>query len=253
MYIPFRIRLLHNFGRSSFIIGFLFALIGVAFIAFFGSILNWKLLLAEEEDFSRTEAIISEIQETRYSVNDNFLFEYYYTYSFDNESLYSGSFLEYEGAYYHEQKIKIEYLSNSPAISRFSGKDRRNFDQTMFLAGIGGSLIGFFFLVPSIRKTRKERKILITGRPARGKLIHAEPTNLSVNEQTVYKLIFEYSTGNNKSQQFSTRSHLIRNLSEEHFQTLIYDPGKPDSAVVIDTLPGPVARYVTQNIDPSLN
>lgn len=245
--------MLHNFGRSSFNIGFLFALIGLIFVAYFSSILNWKLLFADEEDFSRANAIITEIQPTKYSVNDNFLFEYYYSYSLDEIKENTGSFLEYEGVYRMDQSIQVEYLSNSPEISRFSGKDRRNFDKIMFLAGVGGSLIGIIFLVPSIRKTRKERKILIAGRPARGKLIHAEPTNLSINEQTVYKLIFEYSTGNNKSQQFSTRSHLIRNLSEEHFQTLVYDPRQPESAVIIDTLPGPVARYVTEKIDPAMN
>jgi len=209
--------------------------------------------MADDEDFSAATAVITQIQPTQYSVNDNFLFEYYYEYSFDETRQNSGSFLEYEGVYQNDQEIQIEYLTASPDKSRFSGKDRRNFDQIMLLAGTGMCIIGFFFLVPSIRKTRKERKILLAGTPARGKLIHAEPTNMSINEQTVFKLTFEYSTGRNKSQQFSTRSHMIRNLSEEHFETLVFDPGQPESAIIIDTLPGPVARYVTEKIDPSLN
>lgn len=249
MFIPLRIRLLHNFGRSSFNIGFLFTVIGLAFIVYFSFQINWKILLAGKDDFTPAQAFISGYNETQYSVNDSFLFEYHYVYASGGENVSHGSFLEYAGAYNTGQEIQVEYLNDSPEISRFSGRDRRNFDRIMFLGGIGGLLAGFFFLYPSIRKTRRERKILMAGLPARGTLIQAEPTNLKVNDQTVYKLTYEYSTGRNKSQKFSIRSHMIRNLSEEHSESLVYDPRKPSSAVIVDTLPGPVARYVAQKID----
>lgn len=248
MFIPLRIRLLHNFGRSSFNIGFLFVLISLALVIFFSLRLNWKLLFAGEKDFAPAQAYITGQNETRYSVNDRYLFQYHYEFSADGENLNSGSFLEYADAYQVGQEIMVKYLIGSPEISRFSGKDRRNLDQIMFLGGIGGLLVGFFFLYPSIRKTRRERKILMHGQPALGTLIQAEPTNLKVNEQPVYKLTYEYSTGRNKSQKFSVRSHMIRNLSEEHTESLVYDPRKPSRAVIVDTLPGPVARYVADKL-----
>ena len=43
---------------------------------------------------------------------------------------------------------------------------------------------------------------------------------------------------------------MIRNCSDEHFDNLIYDPGKPSKAVIIDTLPEPVARYITRKLYP---
>jgi hypothetical protein len=251
MFIPLRIRLLHNFGRTSFIIGFLFGIIGLVFVLFFSYKLNWRLLLADKNDFAPAPATITESVETQYTANNVPLYEYHYRYLPDGKTAHYGSFLEYSGTYREGQKIRIEYLVDSPEVSRFTGTDRRNFDQIMFLAGIGLLLAGFFFLYPSIRKTRRERKILIAGLPATGKLIHAEPTNLKVNEQTVYKLTYEYATGPNKSQKFSVRSHMIRNLSEEHVENLVYDPRKPSSAVIIDTLPGPVARYVTRILYPA--
>ncbi len=246
MHIPLRIRLLHNFGRTSFIIGFLFSLIGLVFVVYFSCKLNWKILLAGKHDFLSEEATITRSEETQYLVNDSPLYEYFYLYSVDGNASCSGSFLEFAGVYSPGQEIRIEYLIDAPEISRIAGKDRRNFDQIMFLAGIACLLVGFSFLYPSIRKTRRERKILMAGLPASGKLIHAEPTNLKVNEQPVYKLTYEYSTGKNASQKFSIRSHLIKNFSEEHKENLIYDPRRPSRALVIDTLPGPVARYVTR-------
>ncbi|MCK4748237.1 MAG: DUF3592 domain-containing protein [Bacteroidales bacterium] len=251
MFIPLRIRLLHNFGRSSFNIGFLFTVIGLAFVIYFSFELNWKILLAGKNDLTPAVAYITDYHETQYSINDQFLFEYHYKYSVDSKNSGSGSFLEYPECYETGQEIQIEYLKNSPGVSRISGKDRSNFDQIMFLAGVVGLLAGFFFLYPSCRKTRRERKILMAGMPASGKLIHAEPTNLKVNDQTVYKLIYEYSTGNNKSQKFSVRSHMIRNLSDEHSEKLIYDPRIPSRAVIIDTLPASVARYVNSKFYPA--
>lgn len=248
MFIPLRIRLLHNFGRSSFTIGFLFTLIGLAFVLFFSFQLNWKIILAGKNDLIQSQAYITGFSETPYSVNDNSLSEYRYRYFVEGENPHSGLFLEYAGSYQTGQQIQIEYLKKFPEVSRISGKDRRNYDRIMFFAGVGGLLVGFFFLYPSCRKTRRERKIIMTGLPAKGKLILAEPTNLEVNEQTVYKLTYEYPCGTNKSQKFSVRSHMIRNFSEEHFENLIYDPRKPSRAVIIDTLPGPVARYISSKL-----
>jgi hypothetical protein len=222
-------------------------------VVYFSFRLNWKILLAAENDFTPTIAYITTFNETPYTVNDNPLLEYHYRYSSNGNILNSGSFLEFAEIYKSGQEIQIEYLIDFPEISRISGKDRRNYHQIMFLAGIGGTLAGFFFLYPSIRKTRRERKILMDGLPARGKLIQAEPTDLQVNEQTVYKLTYEYSTGPNKSQQFSVRSHMIRNLSEEHTETVVYDPLKPSSPLIINTLPRSVARYVNQKLDLSYN
>jgi hypothetical protein len=253
MFIPLRIRLLHNFGRTSFITGFLFALIGLVFVVFFSFELNWKILLAGKNDFGPVSARITGSDETQYTVNDNPLYEYHYRYSVNGGDPYEGTFLEFPGVYRTGQSITAEYLLDDPGISRISGKDRRNFDKIMFLAGIGALLTGTFFLYPSIRKTRRERKILMSGLPAQGKLIHAEPTNLTVNEQTVYNLTYEYSTDREKSQKFSIRSHLIRNFSEDHSESIIYDPRKPSRAVIIDTLPGPVAKYVNRIINPTCN
>jgi hypothetical protein len=253
MFVPFRIRILFLFGRTSFIIGFLFTLIGLAFIVYFSMQLNWSILIAGKKDLVATAGFITGFDVTQYIVNESPLYEYRYQYYDDARIPYSGFFLEYAGAYATGQEITIEYLKETPEVSRFTGKDRQNYDQIMFLAGVGGVIMGFLFLFPSYRRTKKERKIIMTGRPARGKLIFAEPTNMRINEQPVYKLTYEYSTSHETIQRFSVRSHLIRNISDDHAEILIYDPGDPSKAVVVDTLPGPVARYILNKLYPSYN
>ena len=253
MFVPFRIHILLLFGRTSFIIGFLFTLIGMVFIVYFSMQLNWSILFAGKKDLVTTSGIITSLNETQYNVNENTLFEYRYRY-FDREQIqYYGFFLEYAKAYEPGQEIRIEYLKETPGVSRFTGKDRQNYDQIMFLAGVGSIIIGFLFLYPSIRRSRKERKIIMAGRPVEGKLVYAEPTNLRVNEQPVYKLTYEYATSHEDIQRFSVRSHLIRNISDDHKEILIYDPRHPSRALVVDTLPGPVARYILSKLYPSYN
>jgi hypothetical protein len=250
MFVPIRIRILLLFGRTSFIIGFLFTLIGIAFIVYFSLQLNWNILFAAKKDLVSTSGTITSLEKTQYNVNEIPLFEYRYRYYDDSRIPYSGFFLEYADSYESGQQITIEYLRDSPEISRFAGKDRQNYDQIMFLAGVGSILVGFLFLYPAYRRTRRERKIIMMGRPVEGKLVYAEPTNLRVNEQPVYKLTYEYNTSRDAVQKFSVRSHLIRNISDEHHEILIYDPGNPSSAVVVDTLPGPVARYILNKLYP---
>jgi hypothetical protein len=251
MFIPYRIRILHLFGRTSFIIGSLFTVIGMAFILYFSMQLNWNILFAGKKDLVPTSGIITSLNETQYIVNEGPLFEYRYRY-FDNSQMqYTGFFLEYANTYEPGQEITIEYLKDSPEVSRFTGKDRQNYDQIMFLAGVGCLILAFLFLYPSCRRTRKESKIIMLGRPAEGKLVYAEPTNMRVNEQPVYKLTYEYITSHENLQRFSVRSHLIRNISDEHKEILIYDPGNPSRAVAVDTLPGPVARYILHKLYPT--
>ncbi len=253
MFVPLRIRILHLFGRTSFIIGFLFTVIGLSFIVYFSTQLNWNILFAGKKDLVATSGFITSLNETQYNVNESPLYEYRYRYYDQSQIPYSGFFLEYANLYEPGQEITIEYLRNSPEVSRFAGKDRQNYEQIMFLAGVGGIIIGLLFLYPSSRRTRRERKIIMLGRPAEGKLVYAEPTNTRINEQPVYKLTYEYHTGRETAQKFSIKSHLIRNISEEQTEILIYDPNNPSRAVVVETLPGPVARYILNKLYPSYN
>ncbi len=247
MVIPLRIRILHLFGRTSFIIGFLFLIMGIACIVFFSLRINWTIYFAGKKNLVTTDAIITGYQETRYSVHDNPLFRYNYRYTDQSDTNHNGNFLEFEGQYAIGQEVAVKYLKNDPDTSRFMGRDRRNFDQIMFLGGVGAVLLAMFFLIPSSRRTKRERKIIMAGLPAEGRLIHAEPTNVKVNEQPVYKLTFEFKANRDKSQRCSVRSHLIRNFSDQHREKLIYDPGNPSNVVIIDMLPKPVARYILKN------
>ena len=244
MFIPVRIRILHLFGRSSFIIGFLFTIIGLSFIGYFSFQINWRLHFAGKGELHTTQGIITSFQETNYQENDDKLFSYNYKYLDSLDSTYFGTFLEFEGYYSIGQDVEVQYLINKSSISRFTGKDRKNLDRIMFLGGVGAVLVGFLFMVPSSRRTRKERKIIMAGIPTDGKLLQAVPTNLRVNDQTVYNLTFEFLADNNSTEKCLVHSHMIQNFTNEHKEKLIYDPRKPSNVVIIDTLPTSVARFI---------
>ena len=110
MFIPLRIRILHLFGRTSFIIGFIFSIIGLSFIAFFSFQINWRLYFAGKNDMISDQAIITGFQETKYSVNDNPLFNYNYKYSDSSDSSYFGNFLEFEWGRFSHNFSGVNYM-----------------------------------------------------------------------------------------------------------------------------------------------
>lgn len=244
MRIPLYIRIRHLLGRTGFILGSFFTLIGLIFVLYFSMIISWSILLADEEDFIQTTGMILEITETEYTVNEMPLFDHIYEYSDQEELLHKGDFLEFDGYYQKGESIPVEYLIKDHGKSRFMGNDKRNFDQIMFLGGWLFLIIGAVFLFTSFRRTRAEIIVLLAGKAAKGKLISAEPTDTRINDQPVYKMHFEFLDEYNKSQSFEIRTHLVGNILNEEESTIFYNPHDPSRAVVMNTLPHSVIRYL---------
>ena len=65
-----------------------------------------------------------------------------------------------------------------------------------------------------------------------------EPTNTRINNQTVYKLTFEFTTDDGRRYEATARSHRPFVLEDEPQEQLLYDPYNPKKAVLLDSLPG---------------
>jgi hypothetical protein len=101
------------------------------------------------------------------------------------------------------------------------------------LAGLG--LLGF-----GIRRGVKARRVLENGCLAYAKLVGKEATNTEVNDQTVYKLIFEFTAEDGRPYRAEHRTHLTGNLEDDEEEALVYDPRHPYDSVLVDGLPGGV-------------
>jgi hypothetical protein len=135
--------------------------------------------------------------------------------------------------------------------------------------------VGICFIVAGVRKGVQGTRLLAVGRQTVGELIAVERTNVEVNDSPVYKYTFEYAV-DGQLYTVSARTHVTTNFAGEDvdpaevkplqeaqakaaesghprhkprsgvgpsfdpetYEPLVYDPGDPARAVMLDELPG---------------
>ena len=134
-------------------------------------------------------------------------------------------------------RVTIEYPHGSPAVSRIHGMRRSPVGATVLLALLF-PLIGIGFLVPGLRQGWKGDRLLANGKVAFGTFKSKEATNTRVNDQTVYKLTFDFTTDTGETCQAITRSYQTAQLEDGQQHEIVYDPLTPSYATLVDSLPG---------------
>jgi len=157
-------------------------------------------------------------------------------------------------------RVNVEYLVSDPKTSRIQGLRCRTFGAWACFVGIF-PLAGLCMLLPGHLRGRKANRLIECGELSSATLKSKEPTNMSVNDQPVYKSIFEFKAGDLQTYEVTTTTHLPGNLGDapqrkliynqaartfepanllenEPQEKVIYNPLKPSEAVLLDSLPG---------------
>ena len=162
-------------------------------------------------------------------------------------------------------RATVEYLAADPARSRLRGMRRHEF----------GSEVAFVLLFPALGfvgglvtfvRGLGHRRILRSGMLAWGKLVSNRPTSTTVNDKPVRELTFEFRVKRPRAPEPSAaggpfrvagkpseverrpaphrhyrtkwRTHEIDRLTDGRKEPLLYDPARPERAVMLDGLPG---------------
>jgi hypothetical protein len=104
--------------------------------------------------------------------------------------------------------------------------------------------IGLLMLFFGTKKVLKTIGVLKVGKFAGGKLLGMKPTNTKINDQTVYAMTFEFTAQNGKQYQCVAKTHKTYDLEDDDEEQLFYDPNNPENAVLVDTLPESVKKYL---------
>ena len=160
----------------------------------------------------------------------------YYVYRVGNEVYKGKSYAA--GSYYDEgRQVEIEYLINRPSISRIEGL--RNKPMPIWTAFIiFFPFVGLAFIVIGVIQGIKANYLLGEGKLASGKIKNKLATNTRINNQTVYKMIFEFQAEDSKVYEAVAKTHLPQLLEDDKKEKLLYNPLNPKYAVLIDSLPG---------------
>jgi hypothetical protein len=98
-------------------------------------------------------------------------------------------------------------------------------------------LLGLGFLIFGLRSNIKALKLLINGTFSKGKMIAKEATGTRINNNTVFKYIFEFEATGGMKYQAKCATHQVWRVEDEDLEIILYDPSYPENAVVLDAIP----------------
>jgi len=246
--VPFLLRVQVLFGGVFNFIGWIFFTFGMVFAVVFGSLADVTSWYHFRGPVATANGTLLEVKET--SASENNVRIYSYKYSFRAEGT------DHEGVSYstgrrHEpgEQVVVEYVEGNPALSRLRGMRRAEFGPWVLFVLIF-PLVGFIFIVVSLRGGLKANRLLAHGKLAWGQLVSKEPTNTRINNRVVYKLTFDFQPEEGGHAQAVARSHMPEKLQDEQRERLLYDPFRPENAVLLDSLPASPAIDLTGNLRP---
>ncbi len=237
-HIPFPLQVKIIFGDALAFIGWIFLTIGVLFSSIFLSMSDfsdWRF----KKDSPKTQAIITKIEYSNASENKQAILEYHYEFTDLQGVKQHGVSYGFSGKYDVGDEATVIFLEKKPKYSRIENLRKEPFGQFTLLVLIF-PLIGGLLVFFSIPKALKKIRVLREGVLGEGKYLRMEPTNTSINRQTVMRLFFELQVGN-KTYETYTQTHLdhkIRQLTDGTPKKLLYLPQNPQQAVLLDNLTG---------------
>lgn len=233
------------FYRTTTLFGLFFTLFGLFFCSIFLQGLDIKEIIKLNEELGEIQGTITNIFETKMTVNDSRIFEYQYEYNIKGESYLWQSF---NGANSLEigNSVTIEYNLNSPEYSVIKGYSSLKGGLWSLFVLIF-PFIGILFLSFSVFRGASFLKIINNGVLTYGKFSHKEATLTKVNGKTVYKLYFEFEARNKTRHTIKVKTHKTDRLTDEKEELMIYKKDTPNKTLLVDDLPKSVSSYIKKN------
>lgn len=236
-HIPFGIQLGLILGGGRSRAGLLVAgLLGVvAWLVGYNADLD-AMRLATGEVLTASGEVIS-AQATNFEINEEPVFTNIYRYTDYQGQAHNGVAYATGGRFDRGSSVEVRYLMSAPAVSALP--DMRSAPLpgwTIVFALL--PLIGVYLLVTGVRNGLRQVDVLRHGELAPAKLIDKQPTNVSINDERVYRLTFEFSDTRGRSHRTITKTHRTDALEDNAEELVIYRSGAEQRATLVDALPG---------------
>ena len=229
--VPLSLRIIHSLGHQ-----------GLWLLAGFASIFFWTFVANADLSFMTFRAPlrfaagrVTKVEETSMSESKTKIVANHYEYSVAGQTLKGVSYSLRTGAA-QGGTVVVDYKEDDPAQSRIEGMRRHPFGPWVILITLFPA-IAIFFLVLSIRKGRRRRRLFEHGIIAMAKLKNRRATNVMHNKRTVYALTFEFTSREGRKHETEVRSAYTDRFEDEAQEQLLYDPGEPSVAYLLDDMP----------------
>ncbi|MEO6303350.1 MAG: DUF3592 domain-containing protein [Bacteroidia bacterium] len=221
-----------------------FFLFGSIFPIVFGVSADFRSAFTFKENDPAVKGTITSMIETNNKENKRRIYDYAYQYQLNNK-VYTGHSFSRSESLVEGDSVLVQYVDKEPELSRIQGMRAAPFSFIVVPFTCIFPIIGFVFLLISIKRGKKNIYLVQNGILTTGKVIRKEPTNTKINKQTVYKVFFQYRSKDGNMQEAFVRSHKIQNLGDESEEPLVYDSQNPGEAVLLDALPKKIRTLLT--------
>ncbi|MCU0448425.1 MAG: DUF3592 domain-containing protein [Bernardetiaceae bacterium] len=190
-------------------------------------------------DLAQAPGQVIRCEETGWEMNDADVWEWKYSFDYQGRNYIGKS---YQTAFTGAEvgtPVTVEFAPGTPGRSRIVGQ-RESPVPAWFALLMGGTmlLMPLVFLGVGSYRVPRYLRLLRHGHLAQGQLSKREPTNVKVNNQTVYKYAYSFvNPANRREYQAYAHSHHA-SWQKRRLEIVLFDPEKPSQALVLAYLPG---------------
>lgn len=144
------------------------------------------------------------------------------------------------------KRVTILYHPQNPQLNQIKGMDINpggNKILLLLLIPVFALVYLIYTLINGYRKLNLLQKGVITYAVLKSK----ELTDADYDGKPVYLLNFEYSARDGRKHFLNTRTHLLRKLTDESKELIIYSSHNPQKAIMVDTLPYDMPQFIKHN------
>jgi len=235
-YVPIGVKLRVRFGGFASQFGWLFLGFGLIFVWVFGVDGTVVSVIAWRRDTATAPGVVRACESTGVQENNVTVYRFGYTFTPEGDVERAGTCYATGRQLTPGTAVTVEYVKRDPSFSRIKGM-RTSLIGPWGLFILIFPLVGLGFVIVSLVRSRKRLRLLRDGITGVGTLVDRKATHTQINNQTVFKYTYEFTSKDGNTYQAVGRSHLPDIFSEED-EPLLYDPLNPNYAVMMDNIPG---------------
>lgn len=212
------------------------------FVVGFGSIFFWAFVGNADFSFltfhgamAQASGMVTRVESTNASENRQTIHANHYDYSVAGKT-FSGISYSTGKQVSEGDRVSVEYSVSAPEKSRIAGMRRKMFGPFVAFVCIF-PLVGLGFVIGGMSWGGRRARLLRDGVFTTGTLMHKRPTNTTVNNRRVFELIFEFTAHDGRRCQAKARTSDPSRLEDERQEPLLFNPEKPEDAVMLDEAP----------------
>jgi hypothetical protein len=212
------------------------------FLLGFGSIFFWQLVMqadysaiTDRSAVAHTRGVVTGVEETGEKESKKRVMANHYRFSV-NDRAFTGTSYTTGNQVTPGSAVDVEYSPEDPSRSKIAGMRRKKFSAVvaaMTLIPLGG----LFVLIRAMRGGARRAALLRDGILTTGKLEDTRATNMSYNRRRVYVLTFGFTARDGRKHSARVRTSDPSRWDDGAAKAVLYDPGNPDRAFLLDELP----------------